>query len=609
MHKAENIRKVVLTLIIAGLLTAVAAAGILDKADLAASDACYQSRKASDGEIVLIGIDQRALDEIGPYGQWGRDIIAMVLEALNESEECRPAAIGIDVLYAGETQPGADEWLAEAAGQYDNVVTACMMEIEDGLVEDEGAQVEYYLDNSSVATLIEPYEALRTVTEQGHINAMLDTDGVLRHHLLYADIPEKGRIPSLVLALAEKYCEYHGLGDLKLPPTDQRGFWYVPFCGTPGDFDSAISVVDLLSGAVSAEMFEGKIVLIGAYAAGLQDSYVTAADHSQTMYGVEYQANAIQALLWGEYKREVGDPLQLAILFLVLVVSIIGFWKRPVWVSTILWIFLSGGCLILCRILYGAGLVLHVLWIPLGVTVLYIGCLAINYNLAARERRQVTRTFKRYVAPEIVNEILEEGTKSLELGGKLTNIAVLFVDVRGFTTMSELLEPTQVVEILNRYLSLISDCILRNGGTLDKFVGDAAMAFWGAPLPQEDYVMHAVRAAMDMVEGSKKLSKELMERYGRTVSFGIGIHVGDAVVGNVGSPERMDYTAIGDTVNTASRLEANAPGGMIYISRAVEDALEGRIDVTSLGDSVRLKGKKEGFEVLVLHGIRTAPDR
>ena len=114
--------------------------------------------------------------------------------------------------------------------------------------------------------------------------------------------------------------------------------------------------------------------------------------------------------------------------------------------------------------------------------------------------------------------------------------------------------------------------------------------------------MHAVRAAMDMVAGSQALSKELLEQYGRTVSFGIGVHLGEAVVGNIGSPVRMDYTAIGDTVNTAARLEANAPGGTVYISRAVADALGERIRTTYLG-TVKLKGKKEGFEVLTLDDI------
>ena len=134
-------------------------------------------------------------------------------------------------------------------------------------------------------------------------------------------------------------------------------------------------------------------------------------------------------------------------------------------------------------------------------------------------------------------------------------------------------------------------------------VGDAAMAFWGAPLPQEDHVMLACRAAMDMVEGSEALSQELLAQYGRTVAFGVGVHVGPAVVGNIGSPKRMDYTAIGDTVNTSARLEANAPGGTVYISRAVADALEGRIRAESLGDTIKLKGKKDGFEILTLEEI------
>ena len=123
--------------LIAAVLTLFAASGLLDTVDLAASDAFYQRRSASDGEIVLVGIDQRALQDIGPYNQWGRDIIAMALEALNESEKCRPAAIAIDVLYSGDTDEGADVYLAEAAGQYGNVITACAAEFGSALSEDE----------------------------------------------------------------------------------------------------------------------------------------------------------------------------------------------------------------------------------------------------------------------------------------------------------------------------------------------------------------------------------------------------------------------------------------------------------------------------------------
>ncbi len=601
----KNFRKgrfypLLLALAAAGALAFLCWAGLLDTADRAVSDAWYRDFRASDGDIVLVGIDQRALEEIGPYEQWGRDIIAMAVEYLNASEDCRPAVIALDVLYTGDKDPDSDAWLAEAAGAYGNVVAACAAQFEDTFVEREDGG--FYRDRFSIAAFESPYDALNEAAAPGHINVMLDTDGVLRHHLLSFRLADGREIPSMALAAAEGFRAFHGLEPVTPPPVDGHGFWYLPFCGAPGDFYESISIADLLSGEVPADYFAGKIVLIGPYAPGLRDSYVTAADHAQPMYGVEFQANAIQALLWGNYKREVGDGVQLAVLFCLLAAGFLCFYRRSVRLSTAVWALLGGGWLGLCRWAYGMGWVLHVLWVPVGVTVLYTGSLAANYLRAAVERRKITSTFQRYVAPEIVRELLKEG-EALELGGKQVNIAVLFVDVRGFTPMSELLEPGQVVEILNRYLTLISECILGNHGTLDKFVGDAAMAFWGAPLPQEDYVMLAARAAMDMVKGSRALSEELMAQYGRTVSFGVGIHVGEAVVGNIGSLRRMDYTAIGDTVNTAARLEANAPGGTIYISRAVADALQGRIAATSLGGSVKLKGKKDGFEVLTLDKI------
>ena len=587
-------------LLFAGAMTVLAGLGVLAAPDQTVSDALYQSRQSFDGDIVLVGIDQRALEEIGPYTEWGRSVIAAALEALNQSEDCRPAVIAIDILCAGETDPAGDQWLAEAAGRYGNVVIGTAAVFGTDLAADGDG--ELYLNNFSILAYEEPYDALREVTAQGHINAMLDGDGILRHHLLQITLPDGEVVPSMALATARMYMDYTGQGEIKLPPTDGHGFWYVPFTGLPGDL-YGVSVADLLSGAISASYFANKIVFIGPYAAGLRDSYMTSMDHSRLMYGVEYQANAVQALLRGEYKQEVSDAGQLAFLFLLLLAAFAGFWRRRVWIATALWLLLSGGWLLVCRLAYGQGFILHVLWVPVSVTILYVGCIAANYIRAALEKRQITGTFKRYVAPEIVNEILKEGTDALELGGKQVQIAVLFVDVRGFTPMSERLEPAQVVEVLNDYLTLISKCILDNGGTLDKFIGDAAMAFWGAPLPQEDFVMKAVRAAAAMVEGSKALSRQLMEKYGRTVSFGIGVHVGEAVVGNIGSPERMDYTAIGDTVNTSARLEANAPAGTIYISRAVADALEGRIRVTSLGDSIKLKGKQEGFEVLTMDEI------
>ena len=181
--------------------------------------------------------------------------------------------------------------------------------------------------------------------------------------------------------------------------------------------------------------------------------------------------------------------------------------------------------------------------------------------------------------------------------------AVLFVDIRGFTTMSEVLEPEQVVEILNEYLSLTTKAIFDNSGTLDKFVGDAAMAVFNAPFDLEDYEFKAVCAAMDIVEGGKALEKSLMEKYGRTIGFGVGVNVGPAVVGNIGCDFRMDYTAIGDTVNTSARLEANAKKGQVLISDVLYDRIKDRIEVNDIGE-IPLKGKSKGvfvYEVTEVH--------
>ena len=586
----------------AGAITLAAASGVFRNADLALQDRLYQRPRPVDDTITIIGIDTKALEDIGPYQDWGRDIIAQTVDILNESEEVRPAVIGIDVLYIGSSSnPDADEYLAEAAGRYGNVVTACAAEFGSGIAENEDGS--FSMDEFVIQGFEEPYPELLSVTENAHINAMLDSDGILRH-ALWEIKPEDGRsIPSFASAIANKYREYTGEQPVGRPYTDRRGFWYVPFSGRPGDYSIPLSVADILSGEVTAEELQGKIVLIGPYAAGLQDSYPTAIDHAEQMYGVEYQANAVRALLDEDHKREAGAAYQLSFLFVFSLILTELMTGRRVRTSLLI---CASSVVLYCAAalyLYSCGLVVWALYAPAAAVLIFVSGIASNYVRSVLEKLHITDTFKRYVAPEIVNEVLKDEEAVREPGGKMVDIAVLFVDIRGFTTMSESLSPEEVVSILNRYLTLVSDCILEYGGTLDKFIGDAAMAFWNAPLPQEDYVMSALRAAEAMRQGSKDLSQELLEKYGRTVSFGIGVHAGKAVVGNIGSPKRMDYTAIGDTVNTSSRLESNAPAGTIYISREVADRVEGRIRCTSLGSSIKLKGKSEGFEILTLDEI------
>ncbi|MBR1659212.1 MAG: adenylate/guanylate cyclase domain-containing protein [Oscillospiraceae bacterium] len=565
--------------------------------DSALSDTLLQPSGGTDGEIVVIGMDQRALDALGPM-PWSRSVMAEAIGYLNADPASAPAAIGIDVLFVGESgNPEADEYLAEIAALEENVIVASAATIGNALVQTEDG---FYMEDRAVLAWDMPYPALADAVKSGHINANVDADGVLRHCLLYVDVPDYGREYSFARAIYERFCAARGETVNPLPPVTGDGFWYLPFSAGPGGYYDGVSVLDLLEGTVDPDYFSGKIVLIGPYAAGMLDNYITSADHALEMYGVEIQANAIDAFRAGFYPREAARLPQMALVFFISLLALWLFRDRRLLITLPIWAALSAGWIGLCLLLYRRGWVLHALWVPLAVSLLLIGSVASNYIRAARDRHRVVNTFGRYVDPAIMRQLLEKGGEELELGGKTYEIAVLFVDIRGFTTMSESLSPATVVEIINMYLTLTTRCIMRYHGTLDKFVGDCTMAFWNAPLPQPDAVYMACRAAMDMVEGSKALGEELLRRFGRTVSFGVGVHTGPAVVGNIGAPQRMDYTAIGDTVNTAARLESNAPAGTVYISRAVADALGPRARTTSLGGAIRLKGKAEGFEVLKL---------
>ena len=579
----------------AAAITLLAGLGVLDRTGNTLSDLLCQRPSATDGEIVVVGMDKRAVDELGPM-PWPRSYMAEVIERLNSTPETKPAVIGIDVLYAGESaDPDADARLVSAAENGKNVVVAAAAVFGSELAAGEDS---YYYDTRAVLGWDYPFDALSRAADVGHINAMADSDGIIRHALLNVE-----GVYSFARVIYERYAAFHGM-EVNPPPETQSGFFYLPFTAGPGGYNDGVSFADILNGQIDPEYFAGKIVLIGPYAAGMQDEYRTAIDHAAPMYGVEIQANQIDAYLDCFYPRETGRAIQLALLFAASFAALVWFRERGVGWSVLAWALGCGLWVLLCAFSYRRQAVLNVLWVPVGISAAFLYSVSANYIRAARERARVTATFGRYVDPAVLKELLRQGGAAEALGGRLFDIAVLFVDIRGFTAMSEFMEPTEVVDILSRYLTLTTDCIMRNKGTLDKFVGDCTMAFWNAPVPQENAVYLACRAAVDMVEGSRSLGEELADRFGCSVAFGVGVHFGPAVVGTIGAPRRMDYTAIGDTVNTASRLESNAPGGSIYISRAVADALGDRAEVVSLGGSVRLKGKAEGFEVLRLEALR-----
>ncbi|MBQ3797021.1 MAG: adenylate/guanylate cyclase domain-containing protein [Butyrivibrio sp.] len=577
---------------------------VLNRVDKWMQDALYQRPHAISGDVVIIGIDDESIEQLGPYNTWDRHVMASALEALSSDPENMPSVVAIDTLYSGETDPAADKHLAEAAAKLPDVVVGSAGVFGSGFIEDEFGEFQH---KSHILYSYEvPYKELKEVTHQGHINAMLDMDGIMRHAFLYFDVPDEDgsvtRVYSMAHEAARIFAEKEGISFTE-PETDARGHFYLSFSSAPGTYNDGMSLAKLINGQIPSDYYAGKIVFIGPYSVGLQDEYFTPVDRASKMYGVEFQANVVEALLRGEYKKELPDYIQAILVFIAVLFGITIFLMTNVKIATIYMLIDMAVWALVTYLLYIKGFIVHPLWMPVGLIGMYLCSIVIHYLRAALEKRKVTKTFERYVAPEIVNEIMKEGMENLSLGGKTCDIAVLFVDVRGFTTMSERLTPEKVVFILNRYLTMASDCVEKNHGTLDKFVGDAMMAFWGAPLPQDDAIYNAVKTANDIIVGAKRVSDELKEEIGEELRVGVGVNYGPAVVGNMGAERHMDYTAIGDTVNTAARLEANAPGGTVYISRVVADALEGRIRVTSLGDSIKLKGKADGFEVLKLEEI------
>lgn len=386
--KQKTIRRAGAALICAAVFTAAAALGLFYNPNQMLADSLYQAPEALDGNIFVIGIDDRAMEDIGPYQTWGRDVMAMAIEALNADPENRPAAIGIDVLYTGETDPDLDAWLAEAAGAYGNVVVASVANFGTELVtEDTG---NFYLEDYAVLSYEEPYEALKAVTTQGHINAMYDADGVLRHSILRIDLPDGRTVPSFSYAIYQKYAEANGLPTELDIPTDDLHRFYVDYAALPGGFYEGISVSDLLAGDFPAEMFANAVVLIGPYAAGLSDYVTTAIDRASLMYGVEYQANIIHQIVHQNFKVEVSDSLQAALLFVLSAACLWFFLGRKLRWAVPVWLVVAGGGILGCKGLYSVGYVLHPLWLSLTVTVFFVGAVAFNYVQAALEKWKIS---------------------------------------------------------------------------------------------------------------------------------------------------------------------------------------------------------------------------
>ena len=377
------------------LVTAIIGVGALQRVDKWVQDWLFQRPSMTSSDIVVIGIDETALSELGPYNRWDRTVMASALEALAADPDNLPAVTAIDAIYAGNTSPEADARLAEAAQALGNVVTATVADFGERITWENGRAVS--VDASAVVDYDQPYDALRDVTVQGHTNAMYDLDGVMRHALLYVE-PEGERVCSMACEVARMYLEQQG-EELELPRVNATGHFYVPYTAKPGGYYDGVSIASLIRGEVPAEYWAGKIVLIGPYAAALQDAYFTPMDKGMPMYGVELQANVIQSLLERNFKSEVSALPQWIALTILCAVAAALFLRMKVGPGGAVCAgFIVLGILASILLYRLAGLVTHPLWLPIGALALYILAVADHYVRAARERQALAKEKERIAA-------------------------------------------------------------------------------------------------------------------------------------------------------------------------------------------------------------------
>lgn len=587
------VRDIIESLIVMLVVFLLTVTNLFSHLDYMLKDAMYQMPRGVSGQIKIIAIDDKTLEELGPINTWSRQYYADLIHILNSNENAKPSVIAFDILFSGyfgesNTVAQGDLAFAQAAEESGNVVAVAQYKYNEKAAKDENGLIVYPVD-----AVYYPYSELRDVVSVGYSNVAQDSDGVVRR-IAIEQSHDGESMYMFSKVIYDMYCESNGMAKSDVP-TDKYGKTIINYSGKPGDYEY-ISMVDVLNGKIDPRAFTGSIVLVGAYATGMQDNFNVPNGYSKQMFGVEIHANILQSLMDGRFSVNANPFAVGVIAGIICGIIHFAFKRSKLVISTILLVVAIAAQMLVGITLNNNGKVISLVYTTIALILSYIYCLAIGYLLEKIKRKKVINAFKKYVAPEVVEEISKKGDFSIKLGGENRDVAVLFVDIRGFTTMSEMLEPEQVVAILNNYLNLTTDAIFKNKGTLDKFIGDATMAVFNSPFDLEDYTFKAVCAAMDIVEGAKALEEKLMKEFGRSIGFGVGVNCGPAIVGNIGCEFRMDFTAIGDTVNTAARLEANAKKGQVLISDAVYERVKDRVEVEDVGE-IPLKGKSKGVFV------------
>ncbi len=523
--------------------------------------------------IMIVAVDEKSLSE---YGRWPWDRTLQV-KLINTVFDGNPKVVALDIFYPEPESPVSDRALAGVFNKYrDRLVVALGFdvkskmkfegEIDDILYDHSILRIENlkHLKPAEAYRVLLPKEPIASSATYGHVYAMPDRDGKLRWESVYIKYGDE-YFPSLALQTArialgiarEKMSIIGGEGvdlDGLFIPTDKFGRAHINYIGKERRIIYR-SAADILSGRVSAEIFRDKIVFIGTSAIATYDTKIT--PFSANMPGVEKNATAVNNIINRNFIKKSESYIDLlAVLLMGLSVMFISR-KQGALYTFFVYSFLVFALVVSNQVLFTYYVIRMNLIYPL-LTVLAVGTFIISYRYFIEEKsaRSIKRIFSSYVTERVVNELIKNPGMA-RLGGERREVTVLFTDIRGFTTFSEKRTPEEVVAILNEYLGAMTDIIFKWEGTLDKFVGDEILAFWGAPMRQENHAELALRCALHMAKRLKELQEKWESEGKPTLNAGIGMNTGEVVVGNIGAEgKKMDYTVIGDHVNLGARVEA-----------------------------------------------------
>lgn len=590
-------RQFLLLGVIALLLIAVGAGGGFARIDRIGLDALltlHAQSRTMPADIVVIDIDQKSLEDMNAIAgswPWPRAIHGELVDVL---QQARPKAIVFDLLLneADTFRPESDRYFADTVASRPDVYLPTLL-LGDGtgaaLVDFPPALQIQRLPQALAdarAPLLVPLVAPPAAWRGGLINFNADDDGIGRRYWLYRDVAG-WRIPSMPKRLAD---DLHW----QIPAGDSFALhWYRE--QLPQRYSYAEVYADLTGSAPKlTDQLRGKILLIGASAPGLGDLRPTPI--RSTFPGLVILATAVGNLATGDWLTDTGWGF--ALYPLLLLPLVLAFHKRISPLRIALGLIALTLLLLALEfvLLTKARLIIHALAPVAAGWLLFLALALLSWWEERRQREQAVTIFGRFLDPRVVKSLVDGGTVADAQATQAREISVLFSDIRGFTTLSERSTPEQVVALLNDYFSRQVQVIFQTHGTLDKFIGDAIMAFWGAPADDPDHAVHAVEAALQMVDVLLQFKRDTGAD-NDDFDVGIGVHTGPAVVGFIGSRDRLDYTAIGDSVNLSSRIEGATKGkARILVSEFTARACGDAFTFIDHG-IVHVKGREQGVRL------------